>query len=75
MAKKATKFFVGAVIGPWTLEKEIQKKQGNRKYLRKDENFYSKFEWVDNPEDPYLWMDKHKKWYCQKVGDKERIYL
>jgi hypothetical protein len=36
MAKKATKFFVGAVIGPWTLEKEIQKKQGNRKYLCKD---------------------------------------
>ena len=43
--------------------------------LRKDENFYSQFEWGENPEDPYLWMDVDKKWYCQKVGDKERIYL
>lgn len=43
--------------------------------LRKDKNFYSQFEWVENPEDPYLWMDEDKKWYCQKVGDKERIYL
>ena len=36
MARKGAKFFVGAVVGPWTLEKEIQKKQGNRKYLCKD---------------------------------------
>jgi len=43
--------------------------------LRKDENFYSQFDWEENPEDPYIWMDEDKKWYCQKVGDKERIYL
>ena len=43
--------------------------------LRKDENFYSQFEWGENPEDPYLWMDEDKKWYCQKVGDKQRTYL
>ena len=43
--------------------------------LRKDENFYSQFEWGENPEDPYLWMDEDKKWYCQKVGNKERVYI
>jgi hypothetical protein len=43
--------------------------------LRKDKNFYSQFEWGENPEDPYLWMDEDKKWYCQKVGEKMRTYL
>jgi hypothetical protein len=43
--------------------------------LRKDKEFYSQFEWGENPEDPYLWMDEDKKWYCQKVGEKMRTYL
>lgn len=36
MARKRTKFVEGAVIGPWTLEKEIQNKKGNRKFRCKD---------------------------------------
>jgi hypothetical protein len=42
--------------------------------LRKDLPFYSAQGWQDNPEDPYLWMDKEHRWYSQKVGDKFRHY-
>jgi hypothetical protein len=43
--------------------------------LRKDLAYYSKQGWQDNPEDPYLWMDKDYRWYSQKVGEKEREYI
>jgi hypothetical protein len=42
--------------------------------LRKNLPFYSAQGWRDNPEDPYLWMDKDHRWYSQKVGDKVRRY-
>jgi hypothetical protein len=42
--------------------------------LRKNLPFYSAQGWRDNPEDPYLWMDKEHRWYSQKVGDKFRHY-
>lgn len=43
--------------------------------LRKDLVYYSAQGWQDNPEDPYLWMDKDNRWYSQKVGEKEREYI
>jgi hypothetical protein len=43
--------------------------------LRKDFDYYSKHGWVDNPDDPYVWMDDKGLWYKQMVGTKERIYF
>ena len=43
--------------------------------LRKDKNFYSQFEWVENSEDHYLWMDGEGRWYKQMVGEKDRRYI
>ena len=42
--------------------------------LKKDPEFYSQYGWTENPEDPYVWMDKEKKWYKQYSGKTGRIY-
>ena len=31
--------------------------------LRKDFLYYSQFEWAENPENPYVWLNKENKWY------------
>lgn len=36
--------------------------------LRKDYIYYSQFGWEDNPEDPYVWIDKENNFYRQKSG-------
>ena len=43
--------------------------------LRKDFEYYTKHGWVDNPDDPYVWMDSNGEWYKQIAGTKERIYF
>ena len=43
--------------------------------LRKDSEYYSKHGWTENPEDPYIWMDKDGKWYAQKISTNTRVYL
>tara|TARA_R100000008_G_C3544389_1_gene146700 strand:+ start:335 stop:790 length:456 start_codon:yes stop_codon:yes gene_type:complete len=43
--------------------------------LRKDYEYYSQFNWKENPESPYVWRDKDKLWYEQMVNTGERIYL
>jgi hypothetical protein len=30
---------------------------------------------MEDPEDPYLWLDKTKQWYKQNSGSKEVEYL
>jgi hypothetical protein len=42
--------------------------------LKKEPEFYSKFGWTENPQDPYIWMDKDNRWYKQQSGTKDRIY-
>lgn len=42
--------------------------------LKKDPEFYSQYGWTENPQDPYVWMDKENKWYKQNTGQKVRIY-
>ena len=42
--------------------------------LRKDFEYYTKNGWLDNPDDPYVWMDNQGLWYKQIAGTKERIY-
>ena len=43
--------------------------------LKKDYEFYSKYDWTENPADPYVWMDKNGKWYEQHSGKQGRVYL
>jgi hypothetical protein len=42
--------------------------------LRKDFEYYSKYGWTENPNDPYVWLDEKGLWYKQMVGSKERVY-
>lgn len=43
--------------------------------LKKEPEFYSKYNWTENPEDPYVWMDKEGKWYEQHSGKIGKIYI
>ena len=43
--------------------------------LKKEPDFYSKYNWTENPEDPYVWLDKDGKWYEQHSGKIGKIYL
>lgn len=43
--------------------------------LKKDFNFYSRYEWNVDPTNPYLWMDQNGKWYEQYSGKQGRVYL
>jgi hypothetical protein len=43
--------------------------------LKKDPEFYVKFGWIEDPTDPYLWLDDTNKWYKQHSGEKNREYL
>ena len=44
--------------------------------LRKDTEYYSKYMWVEDPDNPYAWFDTDKQqWYLQHVGTGIREYV
>jgi len=43
--------------------------------LKKEPEFYTKYGWTENPEDPYVWMDAEGKWYEQHSLKKGRVYI
>ena len=43
--------------------------------LRKDYEYYSKFGWTEESNNPYVWHDIEGKWYEQLVGTGKRVYL
>ena len=44
--------------------------------LRKDYEYYSKFRWKEDSENPYAWFDIDKKqWYLQHIGTGIREYV
>lgn len=43
--------------------------------LKKEPDFYSKYQWTENPQDPYVWLDVNGKWYEQHSGKVGRVYL
>ena len=44
--------------------------------LRKDYDYYHKFTWKENPDNPYAWYDTDKQqWYLQHVGTGIREYV
>ena len=44
--------------------------------LRKDYDYYHKFTWKEDPDNPYAWYDTDKQqWYLQHVGTGIREYV
>lgn len=43
--------------------------------LKKEPDFYSKYQWTENPQDPYVWLDVNGKWYEQHSGKVGKIYF
>ena len=43
--------------------------------LKKEPEFYCKYGWTEDPQDPYVWMDKDGKWYEQHSGKVGRVYF
>ena len=60
---------------PYWLGKESFHSSHRANLLRKDYDYYSKYEWKENPESPYVWHDKKGMWYEQLVGTGKRVYL
>jgi hypothetical protein len=72
-----------------TMNKEIVEENviypewwGNQKFhdshksnlLKKDFEFYSKYNWPVDANKPYVWLDKNGEWYSQHSGQKEKKY-
>ena len=60
---------------PHWLGKEEFHSSHRANLLRKDPEHYSQFEWTENPESPYVWLDDKNLWYEQHVGAGIRVYL
>ena len=43
--------------------------------LKKEPDFYKKYNWTENPSDPYVWLDSQGKWYEQHSGVQGKVYL
>lgn len=43
--------------------------------LKKEPDFYSRYQWSENPQDPYVWLDASGKWYEQHSGKVGKIYF
>jgi len=70
------KFYdVNNMVKPHWIGKEEFHSSHRANLLRKDREYYSQFNWKENPENPYVWHDKEGLWYEQHVGTGERLYL
>ena len=66
----------GDIVYPNWLGNDLFHSSHRANLLRKDQEYYSKFMWNENPENPYAWFDTDKKqWYLQHVGTGVREYL
>ena len=64
------------IIYPHWLGNESFHSSHRANLLRKDYNYYSQFNWVENSELPYAWFDTDKRqWYLQHIGTGIREYV
>ena len=64
------------IIYPHWLGNESFHSSHRANLLRKDYEYYSKFKWREDSENPYTWFDTEKKqWYKQHVGTGLREYV
>ena len=67
---------VGKIVYPQWVGYELFHSSHRANLLRKDNEFYSKYVWNENPSSPYAWYDTDKKqWYLQIVSTGIREYL
>ena len=66
----------GDVVYPQWLGNDLFHSSHRSNLLRKDQDYYSKFFWTEDSENPYAWFDMDKKqWYLQHVGTGVREYV
>ena len=66
----------GDVVYPQWLGNDLFHSSHRANLLRKDKEFYSKFCWNEDSDNPYAWYDTDKQqWYLQHVGTGVREYL
>ena len=66
----------GDILYPHWLGDDLFHSSHRANLLRKDQEYYSKFMWNENPDDPYAWFDTDKnEWYLQLVGTGVREYV
>ena len=66
----------GDIVYPHWLGNESFHSSHRANLLRKDNEYYSQFEWGEDSENPYTWFDTEKKqWYLQHVGTGIREYV
>jgi len=67
---------VGRIEYPQWIGNDLFHSSHRANLLRKDNEFYSKYIWNENPSSPYAWFDTDKKqWYLQIVSTGIREYL
>ena len=64
-----------AVVLPSFIGNEKFHSSHRANLLKKEPEYYTKYGWSENPQDPYVWMDDEGKWYEQHSGKKGRVYL
>ena len=66
----------GDIIYPSWLGNDLFHSSHRANLLRKDKEYYSKFCWNENCDEPYCWFDTDKnQWYKQHVGTGIREYI
>ena len=66
----------GDIVYPSWLGNDLFHSSHRANLLRKDKEFYSKFCWNEDSDNPYAWYDTDKEqWYLQHVGTGIREYL
>ena len=66
----------GDIVYPHWLGNESFHSSHRANLLRKDNEYYSQFEWGEDSENPYTWFDTDKRqWYLQHVGTGIREYV
>ena len=66
----------GDIVYPHWLGNKSFHSSHRANLLRKDYDYYHKFTWNENPDNPYAWFDTDKRqWYLQHVGTGVREYL
>ena len=59
----------------WLGDKEFHSSH-RANLLRKDEGFYSQWNWLEDKSNPYAWFDvMENQWYLQHVGTGVREYI
>jgi len=62
------------VLPPW-IGNEVFHSSHRANLLKKEPEFYNQYGWIEDPSDPYVWLDKEGKWYKQHSGKIGREYF